>query len=291
MNGRPVIIEAAINGGMPKARNPHVPRTVDEIVADTLACIEAGAAILHNHNDEPVIGHPIHSAEPYLAAWARIRESVPNAILYPTMGGGAPGIAITERYAHIEVLGQSGHMRMGLVDPGTLNMGRLDADGRPAAVESIYMNTLADTRHMIDCCAAHQLGPSISIFEPGFLRATLGYHAAGALPQGALVKLYFGAGAMFGLPPTVPSLEAYLAMLDGTGLPWLVAALGGDVTTTIAEEAIRRGGHLRVGLEDYAGPRTPTNVELVREAVALIERLGHHPATIEETAAILGLLR
>jgi uncharacterized protein (DUF849 family) len=70
-----------------------------------------------------------------------------------------------------------------------------------------------------------------------------------------------------------------------------VAVLGGDVLGTIAEEAVRRGGHLRAGLEDYAGPGTPRNVELVREAVALIQRLGRRAATIEEAAGVLGLPR
>ena len=38
--------------------------------------------------------------------------------------------------------------------------------------------------------------------------------------------------------------------------------------------ALERGGHLRVGLEDYAGPRTPRNVELVEEAAKLIASTG-----------------
>src|SRR5215216_3468630 len=154
MDRQPVIIEAAINGGTPKTRNPHVPRSVDEIVADALACVEAGAAIVHNHNDEPVISCPIHAAEPYLDAYARIRATVPNAILYPTMGGGAPSVVIADRYAHAETLARAGHLRMGLVDPGTTNLGGLDRDGRPAVTEAVYQNTYADTRHMIDCCAA-----------------------------------------------------------------------------------------------------------------------------------------
>jgi len=293
MNESPVIIEAAINGGTPKARNPHAPRSVDEIVAEALACFEAGAAIVHNHNDEPVIGRPVHAAEPYLDAYARIREAVPNAILYPTMGGGAPGVSMAERYAHVERLAGVGHLRMGLVDPGSTNVGGVRGrDGLPAASEAVYLNTAADTRYMIDRCAAERLGPSVSIFEPGFLRLALGYHAAGALPPGALIKLYFGGpNAGFGLPSTRPALEAYLSMLDGSGLPWSVAVLGGDVLSTLAEEAVRRGGHLRVGLEDYAGPGTPTNVDLVREAIALVRRLGRRPATIDEAAAILGLPR
>ncbi len=296
MNGRPVIIEAAINGGTPKSRNPRVPRSVDEIVAEALACIAAGAAIVHNHNDEPVVGTPVHSAAPYLTAYARIRERHPDAILYPTMGGGTLGgsarVPMADRYAHVEELAAAGHLRMGLVDPGSVDLGGLDRDGLPAAVDAVYVNTYADTRHMIERCAEHRLGPSVSIFEPGFLRLALAYHAKGALPRGALIKLYFGGGTPgFGLPPTVPSLEAYLALLEGSGLPWSVAVLGGDLLDTIAEEALRRGGHLRVGLEDYAGPRTPGNVELVQAAAALVRRLGLRPATIAEAAEVLGLQR
>jgi 3-keto-5-aminohexanoate cleavage enzyme len=51
----PVIIEAAINGGNTKDRNPHTPTTPDEIAADALACIAAGAAIVHNHVDRVMV--------------------------------------------------------------------------------------------------------------------------------------------------------------------------------------------------------------------------------------------
>lgn len=290
MNDTPVIIEAALNGGTPRERNPHVPRSVAEIVTDARACFAAGAAIVHSHNDDPVIGRPVHAAAPYLDAFAQIRAAVPNAILYPTMGGGAPGVTMAQRYAHVEALTRAGLLRLGLVDPGSLNFGGLDADGVPAAVDAVYQNSYAATRYMMDWCRTHALGASISIFEPGFLRLALAYHAAGALPPGAQIKLYFSGGRPgFGLPPTVASLDAYLAMLAGSGLPWSVAVLGGDVLATIAAEAVRRGGHLRVGLEDYAGPRTPGNVELVQEAVALLRGLGRRPATLDEAATLLGL--
>ena len=39
-----VILEVALNGGTPRSRSPAVPITVDEVVADALRCIEAGAA-------------------------------------------------------------------------------------------------------------------------------------------------------------------------------------------------------------------------------------------------------
>jgi uncharacterized protein (DUF849 family) len=113
------------------------------------------------------------------------------------------------------------------------------------------------------------------------------------------VKLYFGGddgylgggrGLAFGLPPTRRALEAYLEMLDGSGVVWAVAVLGGDVVGSgMARMALERGGHVRVGLEDYGGPRSPSNEELVREVATLARDVGRPPATIDETARILGM--
>ena len=44
-----------------------------------------------------------------------------------------------------------------------------------------------------------------------------------------------------------------------------------------------------MGLEDYAGPRQPTNEELVREAARMVEDAGRRPATADEAAAIVQL--
>lgn len=291
----PLIIEVALNGGTPKVRNRHVPRAVEEIVDDGLACLDAGASIVHNHNDEPVIGgeNGVHAAEPYVRAWRAILAKRPDALLYPTMASASPRTTIEERYAHIPALAAAGVLRVGLIDPGSVNVGPLDSEGLPAAVDSTYTNTLRDARHMFDACTALELGPSISCFEPGFVRVAARYAAAGRMPTGALIKFYFGGEfSNFGLPPTPRALDAYLEMIEGTGLPWLVAVLGGDcVESGIARVAIERGGHVRVGLEDYAGPREPGNVQLVRELVAVAMECGRPVATPDEAAAILGLPR
>ena len=61
----PVVIEAAINGFTTKAANPNVPRSPEEIAATAMACIQAGASIVYNHNDEPSFGEPsVHSRDP-----------------------------------------------------------------------------------------------------------------------------------------------------------------------------------------------------------------------------------
>jgi uncharacterized protein (DUF849 family) len=290
----PVIIEAALNGETSRRRNPNVPRTPEEIASDARRCLEAGAAILHNHNDDPVLqGSSRHSADPYLRAWQPVLDARPDALFYPTMGGGGSHVTCEERYAHLPELCDAGVLRIGLVDPGSVNIGGFDADKLPAAVDVVYQNTLADARYMFDVCRELQLGPSLSIFEPGFLRVVIAYHRAGSLPRGALVKLYFGGErALFGLPGTERGLEAYLEMLNGSGLPWSVALLGGDlVESGLARLALERGGHLRVGLEDYAGPGTPTNEELIRGAVELAGKIGRQIASPVEAAEILDLPR
>src|SRR5512143_3274034 len=103
----PLIIEAAINGATPQAANPHVPRTVPEIVADACACIDAGATIIHHHNDDSLLDAR-HAAPPYREAWTQIYERHPHAVLYPTMGGGGAHTTIQERYAHVEALAEAG---------------------------------------------------------------------------------------------------------------------------------------------------------------------------------------
>jgi hypothetical protein len=89
----PVIIEAAINGATPKTANPNVPVTEDEIVADALACFEAGAAIVHQHISSFNVSGD-EAAEVYLGIWRRVLNVV------------RPGRILTEKWEG--VLGEDG---------------------------------------------------------------------------------------------------------------------------------------------------------------------------------------
>jgi uncharacterized protein (DUF849 family) len=148
---------------------------------------------------------------------------------------------------------------------------------------------------MLEQCHALRLAPSMAIFDPSFLRMALAIEKAGGLPPGCFVKLYFAGDQgrnTYGMPPTEASLRAYLAMLDGSDLPWAVAVPRGDCAGSgLARMALEMGGHIRVGLEDYAGPRRPTNVELVQEVTELAREVGRPVATSVDAARLLGLPR
>jgi len=290
----PVVIEAAINGGTTKARNPQVPITPDEIGADARRCFDAGATIVHAHNHDIRLSGE-EAAAAYLEAWVPLLAERPDVLWYPTLCVAAGARAKLE---HVRLIAEQVPVRMAAVDPGSTNLGSPGDDGLPDG--GVYANSYADIRDAFAMCEEHGWGPQLAIYEPGFLQCVLTYHRAGRLPAGSMVKLYFGGewgmwargrGVTFGLPPTENALLAYLDMLDGTGLPWSVSVWGGDLMTTpVARLALERGGHLHVGLEEHYDPdRSPTNVELVEQAVALARDVGRPIATTEDAVSRLRL--
>lgn len=288
----PLLIEAALNGITTPEQNPAAPREPDELAADALRCLEAGAAIVHTHSDRPM-APPEEGAARYLEAYEPILAERPDALLYPTVAAGASDPEA--RFGHQRPLARAGAIRCGILDPGSVNLGAVAEDGWPTPIDYVYRNSPIDIRAMASICAECGLGPSVAIFEPGFLRVVLGAHAAGSLPPGVLVKLYFSAGGylaggapIFSAPPIPEALEMYLAMLGDSGLPWAVAVLGGDLfETPIARMAAERGGHLRVGLEDDM--QAESNRVAVERACELAASVGRPIATPQETETLLGI--
>lgn len=290
----PVILEAAINGMTSKEKNPHAPRSAEEIIPEALLCYALGATIVHAHNSDIFLSGR-KAADDYLAAWRPILAEKPDALWYPTLTGD-PGMA--EKLEHIELIAQEIPVRMCAFDPGSTNIGAAGADGLP--VGGVYAVSYDDVRVAFAFCERLGMGPALGIYEPTSLRTTLAWQRAGRLPAGSMVKLYFGGdyglmsqtpGVSFGLPPTEHGLLAYLDLLEGSELPWSVSVWGGDLMETpIARLALERGGHLHVGVEEFYSPdRSPTNEELVREAIALCDVVGRPLATTAQTAEILGL--
>lgn len=283
----PVIIEVALNG--PRASTPAA------LAAEAVACVDEGAAIVHQHDraSDPATMEA-DSAEMY----ATVLAERPEVLLYPTS---ALGGDIEHRWRHNVALAQRGLLRMAFADPGSVNLGRVGARAGETPSSFVYENTMADFAYKLDQCRALGLAPNIAIFEPGWLQVVLAHEREGGLPPGTFVKLYFSGGLTgrggyaFGLPATRRGLDAYLEMMEHASFPWAVAVLGGDcVASGMAQMALEAGGHLRVGHEDWAGPRggdVPSNAELVRAAVRLCAEVGRPVAGPAEAAALLAVPR
>ena len=285
----PLIIEVAINGERSKASNPHVPLSAEEIVASVDACARAGASVVHAHAGQAVVGaggH--HDSAPYETAFAAIRDMHPGLLMYPTIPGGSAGATMADRLAHVCRLAQFGLLGFVPVDPGTMNYGRIDAKGRAPTHSAIYQTTYADVDWSFELCRKLDLPCTMSVFEPGFVRLIEAHRKAGTLPPESIVKLEFSAGErLFGLLPNAHGLEAWLQLFDQRRIAWMVTLRDGDPADGLAQLAIRKGGHVRVGIEDYGGPLTPRNEELVANIAAIGRAHGRTPALAGQVRTLL----
>jgi uncharacterized protein (DUF849 family) len=289
------IIEVALNGGIPTSSNPYVPRSPGEIVADALACISAGASIVHNHNDEPTIGGPpSHDPAPYEQAWRAVLELEPDVMLYPTMRGWGPDTTIEQRYSHVVALAEAGVLGTTIVDLGPINVAPVDASGLPEATDVMYLCTFGDIDYEFRVAQEIGLPISLAVFEPGHLRAGLAYVKNGFTPPGSMIKFFFESApigvAARGLPPTRAALGAYLDMLEGFDIPWMAAVTGAPALDPAFHRLVlEAGGHLSVGIERSGRSGTPRNVDLVEQAADLCRSCGRPPLTPAETRATLGV--
>jgi uncharacterized protein (DUF849 family) len=289
---RKVWIEAALNGPWSRKRQPGIPDTVDAIVTEGVACAAAGACIIHVH------AYDGGGAQTFdWQVYARIIEGIRAQVdvpVYPSIpsagiGAGPLPDEAAQRFAHIEALAVRGLLEFAVIDPGSVNFTELKI-GPATPPASTYLNPEAHVRHALAFAARYGFHPAYAIYEPGFTRAG----AALARAAGAKTPIYrfmFSDTFAYGFPPRPYALDAHLALLgeEAAGAPWMVAGLGVDIRALIPE-AIRRGGHVRVGLEDAPFGSTQTNVQLVEEAARLVRAAGAEPATAAEMRAALAAI-
>jgi len=284
-----VWIEAALNGAWTRERQPAIPVSVEEIVADGIAAAKAGAAIIHLHAYDVATGRQRDDYDIYAPIIEGIRAKV-DAIVYPTLpitGSGYAGElrSAQERYAHLERLAKNGLAEWGVIDPGSAVFTRFDQIARGEAGYT-YFNPDEHFREGMRIAADYGVRPSYAIYEAGCTR--LGAATAASMPKvpTPVYRFMFAEEFCFGFPPREHYLDTHLALVDevAPGAPWMVAGLGVDIRPLIAP-AVAHSGHIRVGLEDRPWGVAETNRGLVEEAVRLVRAAGGEPATAAEVRA------
>ncbi|GGC55499.1 3-keto-5-aminohexanoate cleavage protein [Chelatococcus reniformis] len=272
---QPVWLEVALNGPWGRGLQPLAPVSVDAIVGEAVACVQAGAAIVHLHAYDAEGRQQVDCADTYARIIEAIRERA-GAIVYPTIASG------DDRYAIIEQLAARGLLEWAVVDPGSVNIEPLHP-GEAGLPSFTYVNTPANLERGFDLAARHGFHPAFACYEPGFVRAGAAYcRRQPAVPR-PVYRLMFSSTFSFGFPPGPQGLRAYKALLDevAPGEPFMVSGLGVDVRP-LARDAVALGGHVRVGLEDAPLGSPHTNLELVEEMAGLIRDAGRQLATADE---------
>lgn len=285
-------LEVALNGPWGRERQPGAPLTPQALIAEGIACAQEGAAIIHLHVYDPATGRQFEDFDAYARVIEGIR-AVEDVIVYPTLPlSGSPDapapMSPEARFAVVERLARAGLIEWSVIDPGSAMFASF-ADIAANCPGFLYTNPEADIRHGLALAERHGFHPSYAIYEPGFAR--FGQALAATRPglPCPIYRFMFSEGFVFGLPPRVWAIDAYLHLMAECApeAPWMVAGLQVDVLPLIPE-AVAQGGHVRVGLEDAPFGTPLTNLDWTRRAVAEIHGAGGTLATADE---IRGTLR
>lgn len=273
--GKPAVIEAAISPlrwGVPA-------QTADEMVAEAIACIDAGAGIIHHHHDMR-LGEAA-ATEVMIETSRDILSARPGTLIYSDY---LKGRRASEEYAHLQPMAEAGLLTMIAVDPGITAFPSEDERGLPTRTYTDGL-TFAEADEMVTYSKSVGVPVSLGVFEPGQLRWIVDYGRRAGYSPGTMIKFYFGGahrvdqpnapGINFGLPPSKAALDLYRSMMGDCQLPWTVSLFGDPILDSpLARYAFERGGHIRVGVEDAAIDTGMSNADMVRAAAALAAEVG-----------------
>lgn len=291
-----IIIEARVNELATRRGNPHVPFLASEIVADAVACANEGAAIVHYHG-RTADGAPEHAAEFYLEANAGIRRGC-DVLIHPTLGYVAHDADAMGRFAAVEEMMKSAETAPDFapMDCGSVNVDWWNPQtGSYDTTDLIYKNSTGTLMHFAERIAHHGLKPYLVSWNVSFTRQIEQFLKMGVLSAPAYVCFCMTDEIIFaGHPGTEAGLDAHTAFLPKDfQTVWTVVNYKGDLFE-LTEKIMREGGHISIGLGDYAymdGSRNLTNAEVIAKVVAQARAMGREPASVDETREILQMPR
>lgn len=273
----PVLINLAPTGMVPtRAMTPHVPLTVDEIVADVDRCVELGVNVVHLHarDDE---GRPTWRKDVYARLIGGIRERHPSVVL----GVSLSGRDWSELHQRADVLDLAGDLRP---DLASLTLSSLNFSTGASVNEPDTVVRLAERM------TEQGIRPELEVFDLGMLNVVTHLAAKGVLAPPYYLNLILGNVA--GAQPDAGHLGALQAGMPTTSL-WTAGGIGRTQTAAVTLGALLGSG-ARIGLEDniwHDAARTElaTNAGLVDRVVGLARTFERRPATHAEARRMLGL--
>jgi uncharacterized protein (DUF849 family) len=296
-----VIISCAVTGAIhTPSMSPHLPITPEEIITDSLAAAEAGAAILHLHARNPEDGRPDQTPEGFSPFLSRIKQSSDAVINITT--GGSPYMTVAERVAPA-----ANHKpELASLNMGSMNFGLYpilkryktfkfdwEREHLEGSKDLVFRNSFKDIEYVLETCYGNGTRFEFECYDVSHL-----YNLAHFADRG-LVKPPFFVQSVFGLlggigahHEDVMHMKRTADRLFGNDFRWSVLGAGAN-QFRVAAQAATLGGNVRVGLEDSLwagrGELAISNAVQVRKVRNIIENLGLEVATPEEAREMLQL--
>ena len=273
-----IITCALCGGGTTRKQSPYVPLTPEELAADSVAAVKAGASIIHIHaRDEQ--GLNTMETDRMVEVVTKIRQALADNNLDAVINVTTSGTKFSEdlRVSHLAIL----KPEMCSYDPGTLNW----------ANSYIFLNTPAFLERLGDLTQELDIKPELEIFDAGMLGNVEYYLKKGKLKAPLHYQLVLDVPG--GMPGTIDSVN-FLSSKLPEGSTWSITGIGkGAMPCMLAGLAAGCDG-IRVGLEDNVFLKKgvhATNAQLVEQAIALGKMANREIATAQETRELLGLTK
>ncbi|MBS7700128.1 MULTISPECIES: 3-keto-5-aminohexanoate cleavage protein [unclassified Chelatococcus] len=297
----PVIITCAVTGGIhTPTMSPFLPITPEEIIADSLGAVEAGASILHLHARNPEDGRPDQTVGAFMRFLPRLKQST-NAVINITSGG-SPHMKLEERVLPAATL----KPEVASLNMGSMNFGLFPLLGKypefkfewerqhlEATRDVVFRNTFKDIEYILETCSENGTRFEFECYDISHLYNLSHFAERGLVKPPFFVQSVFGIlGGIGTHPEDVAHMKRTADRLFGSDYRWSVLGAGASQLRIVAQAAAM-GANVRVGLEDslWAGPgrKAQSSGEQVRLARMIIEGLGLRIATPEEAREILHL--
>lgn len=278
-----VMLTAAITGaGDTVEKNENVSVTPEEIADSAIKCARAGATVAHIHARDPETGGISHDTELFREAIRLIRESGEDIIINITSGGGGDFIPnLQDPYTAGEgsdmQTPEERHEPIGTLLP---EMCTLDC-GSTNFGDMVYLSPADWLREQARLVQEAGVKPELECFDSGHIRFARQLISEGLIDGEPMFQ--FCLGIPWGADNDAETIEYFKTRLPENA-HWSGFGIGRMQLPTV-EEIAKRGGSVRVGLEDnlYISKGVKaTNEALVEKAVEILKELDIEPMTPQE---------
>ncbi|WP_135455965.1 3-keto-5-aminohexanoate cleavage protein [Mycobacterium sp. DL99] len=255
-----------------KSDNPNIPLQPDEIVAEAIACEQAGAALIHIHGRDAAGNSTLeHSVLSEIVAG--VREHTDLIVQLST--GGSVHDPFETRLKVLDLEPESCSLTC-----GTVNFGR-----------DVFSNPLGFIEELYQAALDREVLPEFECFDFGHIATLHRLLDRFGPPKQGVVHCNLVMGVPGGMPGNTSTLVAAHAALP-QGCSWSATGIG-RASVPVLLTAMALGGNVRVGMEDvlrYSVTEPVTgNVQLVERAAQAARIAQHDLRDAAQTRRALGL--
>jgi 3-keto-5-aminohexanoate cleavage enzyme len=269
-----VIITCAVTGSrITTEQTPYIPIMPQEIIDSAVEAHQAGAAVVHIHVRDRESHLGTQDVDLFREVTMGIKARCDVIQCLTTSGIPGRNLSESDRIAPLAL-----NPELASVDLGSMNFGRL-----PYIVTEEFIER--ELKEMLE----RNIKPELEVFDLGMLETCRRFIKNNSVLSPYYIGLVLGTPS--GAPANVKILNAMVDLLPSNSI-WFATGIGKN-SLDIAVEAMLRGGHPRVGMEDSiyfsAGVLAQSNSELVARVVRIAKELGKKIATSDEARHMLCL--